>query len=132
MTTEITNKPEQAEVVQAEHTRPGRHYRPNVDIVEYPHELIVLADMPGVTSDGIDIDFENGTLTIHGQVQSREREGVTALFREYGVGDFYRTFRVSEKVDSAKISAEFANGVLMLHLPKIEAVKPRKISVDVK
>lgn len=132
MTTEITNKPEQTEVVQAEHTRPGRQYRPNVDIVEYPHELIVLADMPGVTSDGIDINFENGTLTIHGKVQSHEREGATPLSREYGVGDFYRTFRVSEKVDSAKISAEFANGVLTLHLPKVEAVKPRKISVEVK
>lgn len=132
MTTKITDKPEQAEVVRAEHTRPGRRYRPNVDIVEYPHELAVLADMPGVTSDGIDINFENGTLTIHGKVESRICEGATSLLCEYGVGDFFRTFRVSEKVDSANISAEFTNGVLTLHLPKIEAVKPRKITVELK
>ena len=132
MTTEMTNKPEQAEVVHAEHTRPGRHYRPNVDIVEHPHELVVLADMPGVSSDGIDINFENGTLTIHGKVESRGREGVNSLLCEYGVGDFFRTFRVSEKVDSANITAESANGVLTLHLPKVEAVKPRRINVEVK
>lgn len=132
MTTEMTNKPEQAEVVRAEHTRPGRHYRPNVDIVEYPHELVVLADMPGVSTDGIDINFENGTLTIHGKVRPREREGVSSLLCEYGVGDFFRTFRVSEKIDSANITAEFANGVLTLHMPKVEAVKPRRINVEVK
>ncbi|MGD2111293.1 MAG: Hsp20/alpha crystallin family protein [Phycisphaerae bacterium] len=132
MTTEMTDKPEHSEVVRAEHTRPGRHYRPNVDIVEHSQELLVLADMPGVTSDGVDINFENGTLAIHGRVEEREREGVTALQQEYGVGDFYRTFQVSEKIDAASITAEFGNGVLTLHMPKVEAVKPRKISVDVK
>ncbi len=51
------------------------------------------------------------------------------LLREYGVGDFYRTFRVSEQIDASRIEAEYADGVLKLHLPKVEAVKPRKITV---
>jgi HSP20 family molecular chaperone IbpA len=132
MTTQTIDQPEQAEVTRAEHTRTGRHYRPNVDIVEHADELTVLADMPGVTSDDIDINFENGTLTIHGKVDSRVREGATPLLREYDVGDFYRTFQVSEKIDAAAVTAEYANGLLTLHLPKTEAVKPRKISVEAK
>ena len=54
------------------------------------------------------------------------------LLREYGVGDYYRSFQVSEAIDAGKISAEYADGVLTLHLPKAEAVKPRKIAVSVK
>lgn len=130
MTTQTIDESDQAEVTRAEHTRTGRHYRPNVDIVEHAHELTVLAEMPGVTGDDIDISFENGALTIYGKVGSREREGVTHLLREYGVGDFYRTFQVSEKIDAAAITADYANGLLTLHLPKTEAVKPRRISVE--
>jgi HSP20 family protein len=52
------------------------------------------------------------------------------LLQEYGVGDFYRTFKVSEQIDSTRISAEYHDGVLTIHLPKVEAAKPRKISVQ--
>jgi HSP20 family protein len=52
------------------------------------------------------------------------------LLREYGVGDFRRAFRVGNQIDATRISADFADGVLRLHLPKIEAAKPRKISVQ--
>ena len=55
-----------------------------------------------------------------------EREFV---YGEYGIGDFYRSFTISETIDAEKISAELHNGVLTLHLPKVEAVKPRKIAV---
>ena len=51
------------------------------------------------------------------------------MLHEYGVGDYYRTFQVSEAIDPSKISAEYTDGVLTLHLPKTEATKPRKISV---
>ena len=54
------------------------------------------------------------------------------LRQEYGVGDFYRTFRVSEQIDASRISAQYAAGGLTLHLPKVEAVKPRKIKVAAK
>ncbi len=116
----------------AEQTRCGYCYRPNVDIVERADELLVLADVPGAKSDAIDIDFEDGTLEIRAPVAKCECESATCLTHEYGVGDYYRSFRVSEAVDAAKISAEYADGVLTLHLPKAEALKPRKIAVSAK
>ena len=118
------------EVTPAEHTRSGRYYRPNVDILERAEELIVQADVPGAASESIDVDFEDGNLTIHARVKPRQGDEVDYLRREFGVGDFYRTFRISEAVDASKISAEYADGVLTLHLPKAEEAKPRKIAVQ--
>lgn len=120
------------EATGAEHTRSGRCYRPHVDILEQADELLVLADVPGAKGDKIDVNFEDGNLTIHAGVEPREDEGREFLLQEYGVGDYCRTFRVSEAIDAGKIRASYADGVLTLHLPKAEATKPRKISVDAK
>jgi len=122
-------KPAAEEVGRGEHTRCGCHYRPNVDILERADELVVLADVPGSTGEDIDVDFEDGTLTIHARVGPRQEQSTEYILREYGVGDYSRTFRVSEAIDSAKISAEYADGVLTLHLPKAASTKPRKIDV---
>jgi HSP20 family protein len=128
---ENTNPITKTEAEQtAERTRCGCCYRPNVDILEQKNELLVVADVPGAKSDTIDVKFEDGTLEIHAAVAPREGDGQNCLLREYGVGDYYRTFQVSEAVDAAKISAQYADGVLTLHLPKAEAVKPRKIAVS--
>jgi HSP20 family protein len=125
----VVTKPT-AETGVAETTWSTACYRPNVDILEKGDELLVLADIPGADSEKVDIHFEDGTLTIHAKVTPRQDpEQTRYLLREYGVGDYYRTFQVSETIDASKISAEFADGVLMLHLPKAEAAKPRKISV---
>jgi len=118
------------EMPSTESTRAGTYYRPSVDIVERADELTVLADMPGAAADGIDIRFEDGMLSIHGKVPQRHAD-VDFLAREYGVGDFYREFRVNETIDASKITADLNDGVLTLHLPKVEAVKPRKITVRV-
>lgn len=130
MATDMVEKPTKAEVSHTEHTRNVRHYRPNVDIIERADELTVYADMPGATADGIGINFENGTLTIHGKVRPRQHDDTDYPLREYGIGDFYRTFQVSETIDSECITADYADGVLVLHLPKVEAAKPRKIAVS--
>lgn len=122
-------KPPADEVESAEHTRCGTYYRPNVDILEHAEELVVLADVPGAMGEHIDVDFEDGTLTIHARVKPRQDENTRYLVQEYGVGDYYRTFRVSEAIDVAKVSADYADGVLTLHLPKAESTKPRKIAV---
>ena len=129
MTTQVLEKPGSPELAKAERTCSTRCYCPNVDILERTDELIVLADMPGVKADDVDIQFENGSLTIFGKVQRSEPKEGQIIVREYGVGDYVRTFRVSKTVDSAGITAAFADGVLTLHLPKVEAVKPRKIQV---
>jgi HSP20 family protein len=122
-------KPAAEESVQGEHTRSGSYYRPNVDILEQADELVVLADVPGATADDVAVDFEDGSLTIHAKVPPRQDEAVEFLAQEYGVGDYYRTFRVSEAIDAAKITADYADGVLTLHLPKAESTKPRKVDV---
>ncbi|MCE5267601.1 MAG: Hsp20/alpha crystallin family protein [Planctomycetaceae bacterium] len=123
-------KPAAEEAAMAERTRCGCCYRPNVDILEQGDELLVRADVPGAKSDSIDIHFEDGTLEIRAEVPPRYEGREEFLLREYGVGDYYRTFQVSEAIDSGKISANYADGVLTLHLPKAEALKPRKIAVD--
>jgi len=113
----------------AEHTRSGVTYRPDVDILELTDELLVQADMPGASGESVDIQFEDGSLTIHARVKPRHAELTGLLMHEYGVGDFYRTFRVSEQIDASRITAEYRDGVLTLHLPKAETSKPRKIQV---
>lgn len=119
----------QTEENRAERTRTGQYYRPHVDILEKDDDLVLVADMPGVKNDAIDINFEDGVLTIEGSVEPRYGDKVNFLLCEYGIGDFYRTFRVSEQVDSNRIHAEYADGVLTIHLPKAEQAKPRKIMV---
>ena len=122
-------KPEAEEHARGEHTRCGCHYRPHVDILEEADELVVLADVPGATGEDIDLDFEDGSLTIHAKVAPRQEEGTEYLVHEYGVGDYYRTFHVSEAIDASRITADYAEGILTLHLPKAESTKPRKIDV---
>ena len=113
-----------------EPTRQTPRYRPAVDILEDENELLLIADVPGADPTGIDVNYEDARLIIHARVDSRQPEGVTYLHREYGVGDFYRVFEVSEAIDAEKITAEYNQGVLTLHLPKTEQVKPRKIEVQ--
>lgn len=123
-------KQESREIQKAERIRAGRTFVPQVDIIEKEDRLLLLADVPGVKPDGVDISYERGELTIHGKVERRQNpEETRFMLREYGVGDYYRTFQVGEGVDSRKIEAELKDGVLTLHLPKKQEAVPRKISV---
>jgi HSP20 family molecular chaperone IbpA len=132
MSDTLVEKEEQpAEVTSVERTRSGHTYSPRFDIWETDDELILYGDLPGVAPDALDIQFENHVLTIHGKVRSRH-DDINFLFGEYGIGDFYRAFTIGETIDTAKIAAEMSNGVLTLHLPKTEAVKPHRIEVKVK
>jgi HSP20 family protein len=131
MATDNMNVKPAAEADGAEHTRTGPFYRPLVDIVEQAEELTLLADIPGAAAGNVDVKFEDGTLTLHAKVAPRYAESTQFLVAEYGVGDYYRTFRIGETIDASKIHAEYRDGVLTLHLPKSEAVKPRKIKVQV-
>lgn len=111
-----------------ENIRGGQHYTPRVDICETDKELIAYADVPGVRPEDVDLRYENGELLLHGRVQPRSMSG-TALLYEYGTGDFYRVFSIHESIDAKRISAEVKNGVLVVHLPKMEALQPRQIKV---
>jgi len=128
MTSELAKR-EQNEVATLERTRNGVTYSPRIDIWENDEELVLYADLPGVSPEHLDIQFENRELRIHGKVESRHADR-NFLYGEYGVGDFYRTFTIGETIDAQRISAELKRGVLTLHLPKTEAVKPRRIAVQ--
>jgi HSP20 family protein len=106
----------------------GLCYTPRVDIMETEEESLLLADLPGVKPEDVDVRFDNGELIIDGRCAPRH-EGATYLLSEYGVGDFYRAFSICEHVDWLKISAELKDGVLTVHLPKAETAKPKKIAV---
>ncbi|MBX3393899.1 MAG: Hsp20/alpha crystallin family protein [Phycisphaerae bacterium] len=107
-----------------------RRYSPAVDIFEEPDAMVLVADVPGATPDGVDIQFERGNLTIEAAVRPRREDARTRyLLREYGVGNYRRTFEVNEQVDVSKITAKLENGVLTITMPKAEAVRPKKIAV---
>lgn len=113
----------------AEQTRPGPAFTPAVDIYETDREITLLADMPGVKAEGLDIDLNESILTLTGQVDAPEGSGEADVFREYRTGTYTRQFTLSELIDQAKIEAELKDGVLRLKLPKVEAAAPRKIVV---
>ncbi len=111
-----------------ESTRNVPIFIPAVDIYESESALTLVADMPGVPLDGIDIDLDSDQLTIRGTVPEEKEKG-KLLFREYTTGDYHRQFTLSSDIDREKIQASMKDGVLKLVLPKAEAAKPRKITV---
>jgi HSP20 family protein len=111
---------------QAQEIRQRRAVAPSVDVYENADEYLVLADLPGVSREDIDIQFDRGELTLHARRQGGH-DG--SLNREFAEVDFRRTFRVPEKVDTQDIGAELDQGVLRLRLPKSPELRPRKIQV---
>lgn len=115
---------------EPESTRGGPTYVPPVDIIEREDRYVLMADVPGARAESIDINYERGILTLHARIDPRQPEGTTRwMLREYGVGDFHRTFQIGEGIDAGRIQAQVSNGVLTLDLPKAEAARMRKISV---
>ena len=115
--------------VETEQTRSGSYFRPVVDILEHAEELTVFIDAPGANGDQIEVRFEDGTLSMHARVEPRHAGVPAFLVEEYGVGDYFRSFQVNERIDATRIHAEYADGVLAVHLPKVETLKPRRIDV---
>lgn len=113
---------------QAETTRNIPVYIPAVDIYETQDALTLVADMPGVSPENVDIDLRDDQLTIRGTI-TVEGQGETVLLREYGVGDYYRQFTLGRIIDQSKIEAAMKDGVLTLTLPKVDKAKPRKVEV---
>ena len=121
------DKPQTAAGV--EHTRQGNSFVPAVDIFETDTAITVIADMPGVRAEDLDIDLRENILTLSGDVHSRESEGERGVIREYGTGTYFRQFTLSDAIDQGKIDAKLENGVLRLSLPKVGKATPRKITV---
>jgi HSP20 family molecular chaperone IbpA len=115
-----------------EQLQQGPYVLPEVDILEKPDELVLRADMPGVGADNVDIRVENMTLIINGKVTRRSPADANYLVREYDVYDFHREFLIGESIDTTKITAEYTDGIFVLHLPKAETMMARKIQVQKK
>ncbi len=101
--------------------------RPMVDIYENRDEYLVVADLPAVARDRLSIEIVDSRLTIQGQVSAERDDG--AMEREFGLANYSRSFDLPEFVDRSRVSAELDRGVLTLHLPKTDAVKPKQIEV---
>jgi HSP20 family protein len=106
-----------------------RYAAPPVDIYETPDGLVVLADLPGVAKEALEVRVDHNVLTIRGQARHVIPGEVT--YREYDLSNFFRQFELSEKVAQSHITADLKSGVLTLHLPKAEEAKPRQIEVRV-
>jgi len=113
----------------AEHTKPGPTFTPAVDIFETDTAITLLADIPGVKAQDLDVDLRDDVLTLSGEVSPLEAADEADVAREYVTGKYFRQFNLSEAIDQAKIEAGLKDGVLRLTLPKVEKATPRKIVV---
>ncbi|MBW6510709.1 MAG: Hsp20/alpha crystallin family protein [Desulfuromonadaceae bacterium] len=101
--------------------------RPAVDIFESDEGLTLMADLPGVTKENLQIDIDRGLLTV--QAKGKSHVLGEPVRREFLHGSYYRQFQLPDEIDSEKIAADVKDGVLTLLLPKAEAAKPRRIEI---
>jgi HSP20 family protein len=112
-----------------EQTTPMRAFLPTTDIYETEDALTVVLEMPGVDRDNIEVNVENGVLTVEGKINFGKYEGLQPIYSEYNIGPYRRSFRLSSRVDQDNIRAELRDGVVSLVLPKAAEAKPRRIEV---
>jgi HSP20 family protein len=130
MAQENTEKSVKQATRDTEGTRPGRVYRPNVDIGETRNGVWMAIDVPGVDENSVEVGFDDGVLSIAGRVSIEDYQDLQPVYTEYNVGDFERRFRLSNQIDARTIEARIENGVLHLFLPKAEEARPRTIPVQ--
>jgi HSP20 family protein len=107
-----------------------RSFLPVSDIFETDHALNVVLEMPGVAKENVEIGIDNDVLKISGRIDIAKYEGLQPVYTEYNIGNYSRSFQLSNKVDQDGIKAELKDGVMTLVLPKSEKAKPRRISVN--
>ncbi len=112
-----------------ERTHPRRRFIPRVDIFENDDAVFLTIDMPGVGENSVDLTLEKNILTIQGEIEDILPDDYRLTYREYRVGDYVRTFALSDEVNRDQIEALMKNGVLRVTLPKAEEAKARKIEV---
>ena len=113
---------------------PARHERsmftPPIDIYETEEGLVLHADLPGVSVDTLELQVQDNRLTLFGRVPVSVPENARTIHQEYELGDFLRSFILSDDVDHERISAKLSNGVLKLVLPRAQKTVPRRIEVN--
>ena len=131
MTAQELAAKDKQELKEPNQTRPVRTFIPDVDIAEDDAALHLWAEMPGVDQSRVTVELEEDQLTLEGEVDAAEYEGLTPQYTEYNVGRFARRFTLADagRFDRDAITARMSNGVLEIVLPKGEKAKPRRIQV---
>jgi len=104
-------------------------YTPPIDIHEGAEGLTLEADLPGATERNLRIHLEDNVLNLYAKIDSPVPEGARLVHEEYRVGDYHRSFILSDEVDRERITAELKNGVLRLFLPKADRARTRRIEI---
>ena len=112
-----------------ERTRTRRVYAARTDILETEEALILVADMPGVLPEGLDVTLEGRELTVRGRAGEYTPAGYSPAYLEYEPGHYERSFVLSEEIDAERIEARLKDGVLHLTLPKVPTAQARRIQV---
>ncbi|NOX54819.1 MAG: Hsp20/alpha crystallin family protein [Planctomycetes bacterium] len=131
MTNELSKRQEAEVEAGREPGQPLERYvfTPPIDIFETEDGLVLRADLPGVSVETLDLQVEDNKLTLFGRVKPEAPEGARLLHQEYAVGDYFRSFILSDDVDHERITAKLTNGVLEVFLPKAAKPEPRRIQV---
>ena len=112
----------------------GQFWTPTMDAWETEHAFVAQLDLPGLTKDQVEVNFDRNTLTVRGTrpsaIEQNEKGEARVFFAERATGSFTRSLRFPQYVEASKIEASFNNGVLTITVPKAEAAKPRKIEVN--
>lgn len=131
MSTELTRSPEPPPPPEESGVDPNVVFTPPIDIFETDAGLVLLADLPGVTSETLELQVQDNKLTLFGRVKSPVPPGARVIHQEYGVGHFLRSFILSDEVDHERITAKLTNGVLEVFLPRAPKSQPRRIQVAI-
>ncbi|GJQ48538.1 hypothetical protein KsCSTR_24870 [Candidatus Kuenenia stuttgartiensis] len=123
-----SQKPEKTEY-KGEKTVQGKYYIPMTDIVETDKSLVVTMDVPGVKKENVNVVLENNVLEVDAKIDFTPYEHLNPVYTEYNVGHYTRKFTVSNIIDTGKIDAKLADGVLTLTLPKAPEAQPKKIQI---
>ena len=116
---------------QEQHQQPAPAMIPRVDVLEDQTGITLLADLPGVTREALEIHVEGDSLTIEGAVSAATPESMQAAYAEVRVPRYRRSFTLSRELDGGRIEAQLKDGVLRLRIPKQEHAQPRRVSIKV-
>ena len=133
MNQDITKtRPGQAEGSRDERARDEAALMPPVDVIEDASGITLIADLPGVTRETLNLRVEADTLTIEGEMALNVPEGMQPSHAEVQIPRYRRAFTLSKELDPEKVTAELRHGVLTLRIPKAEHAQPRKIDIRVR
>lgn len=107
-------------------------WAPAVDIIEQKDRFVLRADLPGVSASDIDVNMDDGVLSLTGQRSTDEHqdESEEVRRRERMSGKFYRRFNLPDTANTEKVSARSANGILEIRIPKLPQIESRRITVE--